>query len=243
VQISNGNPTTPSDWTQGYGYQFWRCRHGAYQASGVFGQDCIVMPEQDAVLAITGGIDVFGMQPPLNLVWDILLPAMSKAPLAEDAAAQQRLTEKLSSLNCVPVQGQPTSPIAAKVSGRTYKVDANDLKLEAVTVHFSGSDCTIRVKTAQQEAPILCGFGAWQRSQTALLNPIPVVGPMEIAANGAWTAEDRYTMVVRLYETPFYHTIVYHFVGEEMMIETWVNTSFGSLKPLLLTARAVQETV
>ena len=53
-QTSNGsNPK--SDWDQGYGYQFWRCRHGAYRGDGAFGQYCIVLPEQDAVIAITAG--------------------------------------------------------------------------------------------------------------------------------------------------------------------------------------------
>ena len=42
-----------SDWDQGYGFQFWRCRHGAYRGDGAFGQFCIVLPEQDAVVAIT----------------------------------------------------------------------------------------------------------------------------------------------------------------------------------------------
>jgi CubicO group peptidase (beta-lactamase class C family) len=51
-QTSNGsNPQ--SDWDQGYGYQFWRCRNGAYRGDGAFGQYCIVLPEQDAVIAIT----------------------------------------------------------------------------------------------------------------------------------------------------------------------------------------------
>ncbi len=36
-QIANGsNPG--SDWDQGYGYQFWRCRHNAYRGDGAFGQ-------------------------------------------------------------------------------------------------------------------------------------------------------------------------------------------------------------
>ncbi|MEP7292224.1 MAG: serine hydrolase, partial [Chloroflexota bacterium] len=69
AQIANGDDPE-RDWTQGYGYQFWRCRHGAYRGDGVFGQFCIVMPEQDAVLAITGGMDVFDMQQPLNLIWE-----------------------------------------------------------------------------------------------------------------------------------------------------------------------------
>ncbi|MCA1596813.1 MAG: beta-lactamase family protein, partial [Chloroflexi bacterium] len=61
--IANGdNPE--SDWNQGYGYQFWRCRHNAYRGDGAFGQYCVVMPEQDAVLAITAGLG--DMQAPLN---------------------------------------------------------------------------------------------------------------------------------------------------------------------------------
>jgi CubicO group peptidase (beta-lactamase class C family) len=36
-QTSNGsNPA--SDWEQGYGYQFWRCRHNVYRGDGAFGQ-------------------------------------------------------------------------------------------------------------------------------------------------------------------------------------------------------------
>ena len=47
------------------------------------------MPEQDAVLAITSGLG--DMQPPLNLVWEQLLPAMQPTPLPEDRAAQAAL--------------------------------------------------------------------------------------------------------------------------------------------------------
>ena len=53
--ISNGSDPE-RDWEQGYGFQFWRCRHNAYRGDGAFGQYCIVMPDQDAVLAITSGV-------------------------------------------------------------------------------------------------------------------------------------------------------------------------------------------
>ena len=81
-QSSNGsNPD--SDWDQGYGYQFWQCRHGAFRGDGAFGQYCIVLPEQDAVIAITSGVK--NMQSVLNLIWERLLPAMQAAPLAPAA--------------------------------------------------------------------------------------------------------------------------------------------------------------
>lgn len=98
-QTSNGsNPK--SDWDQGYGFQFWRCRHGAFRGDGKDGQFCIVLPEQDAVLAITA--DTGDMQGQLNVVWEKLLPAFKSAPLPENADAQQKLKETLAGLAVTP---------------------------------------------------------------------------------------------------------------------------------------------
>lgn len=64
-----------SDWLQGYGYQMWRCRPvGVYRADGSNAQFIIVLPWQDAVIAITANEG--DMQAVLNLVWRYLLPAL-----------------------------------------------------------------------------------------------------------------------------------------------------------------------
>ena len=63
-----------SDWLQGYGYQMWRCRHGAVRADGANGQYIIVMPEQNVVIAMTANIG--DMQGEINLVWEHLLAAL-----------------------------------------------------------------------------------------------------------------------------------------------------------------------
>jgi CubicO group peptidase (beta-lactamase class C family) len=52
----NSNTQINPDWTVGYGYQFWRCRHNCYRGDGAFGQYCVIMPEQDAVLAMIVGL-------------------------------------------------------------------------------------------------------------------------------------------------------------------------------------------
>lgn len=94
-QMSNGsNPK--SDWDQGYGFQFWRCRHGAFRGDGAFGQFCIVLPEQDAVVALTANCR--DMQGELNLVWDKLLPAFHDKALPENKAEQAKLAETLGNL-------------------------------------------------------------------------------------------------------------------------------------------------
>ena len=61
---------------------------------------------------------------------------------------------------------------------------------------------------------------------------------MPFFASSAWTAEDSLTLVVRLYETPFYYTCVFHFAGDELLVESRINASLEARKPLLLSARA-----
>ena len=63
-----------SDWMQGYGYQMWRCRHGAFRADGANGQYILVLPDQDAVIVTTANIS--NMRQELNLIWDHILPAL-----------------------------------------------------------------------------------------------------------------------------------------------------------------------
>jgi CubicO group peptidase (beta-lactamase class C family) len=228
-----------TDWSQGYGYQFWRCRHDAYRADGVFGQFCVVMPQQDAVLAMTGGIDVFDAQEPLDLVWEFLLPAMGTEQL-EDTVSHRRLRAKLSGLSLSPVQGKADSPIVTRISGRTYQVDPNDLNIQTIALHFTDSDCAVRVETPTGMETISCGWGVWRQGQyTALFKQMAPFDRTAVAASAAWTGDDCLTTIVRLYETPFYHTLVYHFVGDGLLIETYINVSLEALKPLLLTASAV----
>lgn len=63
-----------SDWEQGYCYQIWRSRHNSFRADGMGGQFILVLPEQNAVVVLTANIG--NMQEEVNLVWDILLPAL-----------------------------------------------------------------------------------------------------------------------------------------------------------------------
>ncbi|MCJ8013845.1 beta-lactamase family protein [Paenibacillus sp. KQZ6P-2] len=70
-QIDNqGGP----DWSQGYGCQFWMCRHDAYRADGAHGQFCIVIPGKNAVIAINSEED--DMQGILDAVWEEILPLL-----------------------------------------------------------------------------------------------------------------------------------------------------------------------
>ena len=232
-QVDNGPAYNP-DWGQGYGYQFWRCRHNAYRGDGAFGQFCVVMPDQDAVLAITSGLD--DMQPPLDLVWQHLLPAMGAAPLSDDEAAQAALTRKLASLQLRTPPGQALSPIAGRVSGRSYAVTANPDGIEAIRFDFGAAETRITVRLGGQDQQIVCGFGQWRRGEVAL-SPLDARHPLaeqpagrwKIAAGGAWTDGATYTAKLWFYETPFSLTLTCRFAGDALTVDQRANVGFGPL--------------
>ena len=91
-----------SDWNQGYGFQFWRCRHDAYRADGAAGQLTVVFPAQDAVVSVHAGLG--DMQRELDLIWNYLLPAFGPAPLPEDPAAAAALKDACAALR-LPLEG------------------------------------------------------------------------------------------------------------------------------------------
>lgn len=62
------------DWTQGYCYYMWRCTHNGVRADGKDGQYIILLPEKDAVIALTAYSDQY--QKYLDLVWKYIYPAL-----------------------------------------------------------------------------------------------------------------------------------------------------------------------
>jgi hypothetical protein len=232
-QTSNGsNPT--SDWDQGYGYNFWRCRPGCYRGDGAFGQFCIVMPEQDAVVAITSGTR--NMQGVMNLVWDKILPALQSKPLDADAASQKKTFADARQLDAASATGSAPPGVAVKWSGKTFTLSTNDQKIETVALEFGGAENSVTLVTRCNgiEQRIVCGKGAWIKGRMtyAALEEQPV------AASGAWTADDTYTVRLSFYETPFRLTLGLKFAGDKLFYDceyNVINANAGPAKRPQLT--------
>ncbi len=102
-RIETAPGETEPDWAIGYGYQIWLSRHG-WRMDGAFGQFVLVLPELDAVLAITEAAEPAG--PVLEAVWEHLVPAFAGAG---DAEADAALAERLRGLT-VPVPAGTAAP-------------------------------------------------------------------------------------------------------------------------------------
>lgn len=118
------------DWREGYGFQFWMSRHG-YRGDGAYGQFCLVLPEQAAVVAITSATT--RMQSVLDDVWTHLLPGFGQ-PGTGSAAADRELAARLTALALPPVPatavGQLTSSTFEPFGGHC----ADQPSLTSVTV-------------------------------------------------------------------------------------------------------------
>ena len=229
-QTSNGS-SPKSDWDQGYGYQFWRSRHNAFRGDGAFGQYCIVLPEQDAVIAITSGVK--DMQAVLNLVWEKLLPAMKDAPLSPDEDARKRLEGALAGLS---LPTPKASGLAPKDANRTYVFPPNDRKVESIAMETDEKtgDVTLTVRLDGVEQRVVCGNAGWKKGRMAFAG----FPDQPAAATGAWTGDDTYTAKICFYESPFILTIRMKIMGEDVVYSSESNVGFGPTKQAELAGKA-----
>ena len=152
------------DWAQGYCYQIWRCRNNAFRADGAFGQFIIVMPEQDAVIAIQA--NVHDMQKEIDLVWDYLLPAMQSKALPEDKASAAALKRKLAFLSIAPPEGEGSGLQSKFDKEMTYPFTYNG-QAEHLSLRFSGDTCFLNWR----DNKLIFGNEQWIAGET--LKPAP----------------------------------------------------------------------
>ena len=229
--MSNGS-SPASDWEQGYGYQFWRSRHGFYRGDGAHGQFCLVLPQYDTVVAITSGTRDMGSV--MNLVWDRLVPALRASALPADQAAQKKLSAKLASLTLPPQTGAATSPQVTSVAGVRYTLDANPQSIEAIALDSmnAAGDASFTVRIAGADQRIAAAPGAWRKGALKTSG-----GSDPIAASGAWTADDTYTLKVIRYQTPFTTTFRLRFAGDQLTVEREENVGAADARISRLVGR------
>lgn len=199
AQVENPNEPSP-DWRQGYGFQFWMARHG-YRGDGAYGQFCLVLPEQDAVIATTGATE--NMQGILDAVWAHLLPAMMTTPIAPSPVAEQ-LAAQLSGLQLAafPAKPSPESSAASWAEARFLPAGgrcAAQPTLTSVQLHRDGERWQLTLVEGDAACRTPVGTQGWQTNLAETDNGRTGV-PM--AVSGGWTDEDTFRAEVIFLETP-----------------------------------------
>ncbi len=227
-----------SDWLQGYCYQMWRCRHNAYRGDGAYGQFMIVMPDEDATIAITA--QTADMQDEINLVWQYLLPAFQNKKLPEDKAAYAKLKEKIQSL-ALPLP-KPSSEPATSIGDKSFTLSANDLYLKNISFNFSDNVCNVKFQTDTTSYDIAFVKGKWHLSETNMPGPsltataienTSMIYPAKIATSYAWKDANTLELVLRYIESPHTQTFTCHFNDNKLTVEAERSFDFGKNKVVI----------
>ncbi len=234
------NKKDSSDWEQGYGYQIWRSRHHAYRADGAFGQYIIVMPDQDAVIAIQA--ETADMQNEINLVWDYLLPAMQKNKLAPDIKNQTALKAKLTSLALPTAPEKYTAAGISMTTDKNYVFEPNERNIETFTVQIRDGICRLMMKTSTDTYNLQYGSGNWKIGQTNKQMPTLLSGakenfalllPNKIAGSYYWKDDQTLVLELRYIESPHTETMTCHLDGTKISVDIESSFDFGSKKVVL----------
>jgi len=233
-----------SDWLQGYCYQFWRSRNNAFRADGAYGQFIIIMPDQDAVIAITA--ETPDMQDEINLVWKYLLPSMHKEKLAADEDVAIALKQKLSSL-ALPLPAKTDNPpFTAGISGKTFLLESNESQIKNISFRFMENLCELTLITDTASFNLSFGCGAWHNSQTTKPGPYLLwyakanrvgLAPFQIAGSYSWQDDKTLELFLRYIESPHTERLICRFDQDNITID--IQESFyGSRKMTLKGVKA-----
>lgn len=224
-----------SDWLQGYCYQFWRSRHNAYRGDGAYGQYIIVMPDQDAVVAITS--ETSDMQKEINLVWEYLLPGIKGKKLPENPGAYEILASMLSGLKLSPGVAKPHPQVAAVITGRKYSFAPNARNVESISFSFADDICNVILTADKAVYPYWFGNGRWITGETTRPGPnlfekaqghFKGLPPPKTACSYSWQDENTLDLILRYIESPHSETYTCRFEGDSIEVDLKISSSFGA---------------
>ena len=214
-----------SDWIQGYGYQFWRCRNGAFRADGAYGQYIVMMPEQDAVVVITS--ESMDLQDDLNMIWQHLLPALGPSKIPANQAAYQSLNRFLKTRKLDPT---PAKELIGNESllGKKFMLEKNPLEFTSFKINKTEKGFVAEIGTKDQKThQIPLGLNKWELSENRMIGPyslrsvpahLETFAPFKVAGNYVWKDENTIEMTIRYIESPHHWKITYQVQGDKLKL-------------------------
>ncbi len=215
-----------SDWLQGYGYKFWRSRHNSYRGDGAYGQYILVLPEKDAVIAITS--ETSDMPGELNLVWDYLLPGFKPEALPANHDVYNQLKSKLASLKLrLPKVSEPEK-IKSAFADKTYEFP-DDSQIKSISFQFENNQCNAKMSFSNgNEATFKFGANQWIQDETNKpYNALAVesdelflkFAPYKIAGAYGSPEENSIELVLRYIESPHTDFFLCKAEGDNLTVE------------------------
>jgi CubicO group peptidase (beta-lactamase class C family) len=216
----------------GYGYQFWTNADGSYAASGLFGQECMVFPDQDAVVVVTGAMP----DPEYHDLPRMLREAFRRA-FAEPPENLDRRIERAREPEPLDAPGE--RPVFA----RTYTFEANDQGVRSLSVEATADSVRLGIEDDRGTHTLDHGLEKWVRQRTgvsvARLHHSYQDDAAPILAGATWTG-NVLDLTWHFLEGPFTDRLTLRFEGDDVVLDHRTNVNSGptALPPARGTAGA-----
>ncbi|MCB0667225.1 MAG: serine hydrolase, partial [Saprospiraceae bacterium] len=206
-----------SEWSNGYGYQFWRCKlPNTYRGDGAYGQYCIVMPDQDAVVAVTS--ESWDMGKSMQIIFDHLVPGMSNEKVSENKSKLQELRKLQDNLSLKIPQGNKNG--ISELTGKKYRFDNNDFGVEKVELVARNNSIDFIFSTSMGEQKITAGIEQWLTNPASVKYPFPVFfrtdHPSKIGATATLIEDNNLQLNIKMLEGIHGDQLNFAFSGNEV---------------------------
>jgi len=216
-----------------YGYQWTTSAGGTYAAIGIFMQFVMVFPRHQATLAVVGasqeGSQVY--RPVVQRYFPRAFEEQLPASQAQEADAHLR--SRLLAVGRQPPIAVNSSDTAARVSGKSFRIEPNPLGVTAVSFVFENDRCVFHLVDAAGDHSVVCGLRAWLESHTdvpgADLHHGYALQSAVVVASAAWTDANTLRMSWIFAETAFQDTVVCRFDHDSVTVERSVNVNSAAL--------------
>lgn len=215
----------------GYGYQFWTTEDRIFNASGIFGQECMVFPDQDGVVVVTGAMGDGSYHDLPEMLRTTFREAMADQvldPVAE--AAEQDVVHRwvMRAREPEPV---PVSTSPAGIVG-TYRFDPGEHGLRRLSVDVKDGAVLLTVEDDCGEHTIEHGLGHWVRQRSGVsvwrLHHSYQESSAAILAAAEWSAPNVLRLTWHFLESPFVDRLRLCFDDDSgVTVEHEVNVNSG----------------
>ena len=211
--------------TQGYGYQFWRCEEPGFAFNGMGAQFAICLPDKDLIFVITSDNQGYDGAKALimSAFYEIIVDNLQDESLPEDDEAYKELKKIENSLELDFLKGNIASDFAEEINGKEFICNDNPTGIKNFSLHFSKDEGEFRYTNAQGEKTIKFGFdknvfGKFPQfgySNEVACRPTTDGFLYDCAASAAWREEKKLLLKIQIIDKYFANLLViFSFKGD-----------------------------
>ncbi|MCI2419337.1 beta-lactamase family protein [Saccharopolyspora sp. K220] len=222
----------------GYGFQFWTTEDGIYNASGIFGQECMVFPDQDGVVVVTGAMGNGTYHDLPEMLRETFRDAFDAMADGQGSASDER--DEVGRWVRSAQEPEPLRAGTRRVGFReTYDFEPNEHGLRALSVEVREESVLLVVEDELGRHDVEHGVGHWIRQDTGAsvwrLHHSYQDASAAILAAAQWSApsdedpttDDVLLLTWHFLESPFIDQLTLRFDAAGVTVAREVNVNSG----------------